>query len=100
MSNLTQTPNERLSVVDVEALLARPLLDLVFEAASVHRENHDPGRVQCSQLLSIKTGGCPEDCSYCSQSAHYDSPAEREPLSSIESTLAEARKAKANGWLA
>jgi biotin synthase len=54
----------------VEALLARPLLDLVFEAAQVHRSHHDPRSIQCSQLLRIKTGGCPEDCKYCSQSAH------------------------------
>jgi biotin synthase len=81
----------------VEALLARPLLELVFEAAEVHRRHHDPARVQCSQLLSIKTGGCPEDCGYCSQSAHYATPIEREALLPLPDVLAKARAAKAGG---
>ena len=72
----------------VEALLAKPLLELVFEAATVHRAHHDPARVQCSQLLSIKTGGCPEDCGYCSQSAHHETPVEREPLMEVDQVLA------------
>jgi biotin synthase len=53
------------SLEAVQALLDRPLLELVFEAAETHRRHHDAGTLQCSQLLSIKTGGCPEDCSYC-----------------------------------
>jgi len=82
----------------VRALYDRPLLELVFEAARVHREHHDPGRVQCSQLLSIKTGGCPEDCSYCSQSAHHrGAPVAREPLQPVADVLAAAAEAKANG---
>jgi biotin synthase len=81
----------------IEALLARPLLDLVFEAASVHRAHHDPARIQCSQLLSIKTGGCPEDCGYCSQSAHHATPVAREPLLALEEVLERARTAKASG---
>jgi biotin synthase len=81
----------------VEALLAWPLLDLVFEAAVVHRRHHDPRTVQCSQLLSIKTGGCPEDCGYCSQSAHHDSPVEREPLLDVDGVVAQARAAAVNG---
>ncbi|MHC4893575.1 MAG: biotin synthase BioB [Planctomycetota bacterium] len=84
-------------LADVEALLDRPLLDLVFTAASVHREHHDPTKVQCSQLLSIKTGGCPEDCKYCSQSAHYDTPAERSPLAQVDEVVEAARQARANG---
>ena len=55
------------------ALLERPLLELVYEAAGVHRTHHDAGAMQCSQLMSVKTGGCPEDCGYCSQSAHASS---------------------------
>ncbi len=82
---------------DVEALLARPLLELVFEAASVHRTHHDPRYVQCSQLLSIKTGGCPEDCGYCSQSAHHGSDLEKQALLDVGSTLETAKNAKANG---
>src|SRR5436190_23815559 len=78
---------------EVEALLARPLLELVFAAAAVHREHHDPARVQCSQLLSIKTGGCPEDCGYCSQSAHHATPIAREPLLALDDVLASARAA-------
>ena len=86
-----------LALADVEALLERPLLELVFDAARVHREHHDPTRVQCSQLLSIKTGGCPEDCGYCSQSAHAKTDVKREKLMGIEQVLAEARAAKAAG---
>lgn len=82
---------------DVSALLNRPLLDLVFEAAAVHRAHHDPSRIQCSQLLSIKTGGCPEDCGYCSQSAHHDTPVEREPLMDVDQVLAAAKAARMNG---
>jgi biotin synthase len=81
----------------VKALLSRPLLDLVFEAARVHREHHDPAAMQCSQLLSIKTGGCPEDCGYCSQSAHFKTPVAREPLLQVPEVLAAARSARENG---
>jgi len=96
------TPTETASLptlrlTDVEALLATPLLDLVHRAATVHREHHDPRYVQCSQLLSVKTGGCPEDCGYCSQSAHSKTPVKRESLLSVEAVLAEAREAKACG---
>lgn len=90
----TQRPFE---VSEVSKLLARPLLDLVFEAAAVHRRHHDPRRIQCSQLLSVKTGGCPEDCGYCSQSAHSKTAVEAESLLSVKDTLAAARQAKANG---
>lgn len=82
---------------EVEGLLARPLLELVFEAAALHREHHDPRRLQCSQLLSIRTGGCPEDCKYCSQSAHWNTSIERERLLEIENVLDQARKAKQSG---
>ena len=85
------------TLAEVEALLARPLLELVYEAAAVHRAHHDPAYVQCSQLLSIKTGGCPEDCGYCSQSAHAHTAVEREPLMDVGSVLAEAARAKADG---
>ena len=80
-----------------QALLARPLLDLVFEAARVHREHHDPRRVQRAQLLSIKTGGCPEDCGYCSQSAHHESKLSRERLMEVEEVVEEARRARDGG---
>ncbi|MFG0318236.1 MAG: biotin synthase BioB [Planctomycetota bacterium JB042] len=92
----TETP-PRTSVGEIETLLRRPLLDLVFEAAAVHREHHDAGAMQCSQLLSIKTGGCPEDCGYCSQSAHHSSPVAREPLLDVDEVVRSARRAKENG---
>ena len=85
------------SLTAVLALLERPLLDLVFEAAAVHREHHDPRRVQCSQLLSIKTGGCPEDCGYCSQSAHHKTQLVREKLLAVDEVVREAEAAVAAG---
>jgi biotin synthase-like enzyme len=57
---------------------ALPLMDLIYEAHEVHRQHHDPGKIQKCSLLSIKTGGCPEDCSYCPQSAHYETGLERQ----------------------
>jgi biotin synthase len=88
---------DRRTIPDVEALLDRPLLELVFDAAAVHREHHDRSRMQCSQLLSIKTGGCSEDCGYCSQSARFKTGLEREPLLEVDAVLAAARTAKENG---
>ncbi len=85
------------TLAEVEELLDRPLLELVFQAATVHRAHHDPRRVQCSQLMSIKTGGCSEDCGYCSQSAHHDTPVEREKLVARDEILAAARAAKDGG---
>ncbi|MDA0373395.1 MAG: biotin synthase BioB [Planctomycetota bacterium] len=85
------------SIEAAEALLARPLLELVFEAATIHRQHHDPRAIQCSQLLSVKTGGCPEDCKYCSQSARYDTPTGRSPLAEVDEVLDAARQAQANG---
>ncbi len=86
-----------LGVEAVHELFRQPLLELVHRAARVHRDHHDPRRMQCSQLLSIKTGGCPEDCSYCSQSAHHSTPVERKRLEPIDEVLATARQAKAQG---
>ena len=74
-----------------------PLMDLLFRAHQVHRENFDPNEVQRSALLSIKTGGCPEDCSYCSQSARYTTDTEREALMQVEEVVAAAQEAKAKG---
>jgi biotin synthase len=91
------TTNPAPALEDVRALLERPLLELVHEAATVHRAHHDPGRIQCSQLLSIKTGGCPEDCGYCSQSAHHSTALEREPLMSTEQVVRAAREAAEGG---
>ncbi len=82
---------------ELRALYERPLIDLILHAAEVHR-NHWPGRkVQLCTLLSIKTGGCPEDCGYCSQSVRYRTPSPEEPLLDPEEVLRNARKAKAAG---
>ena len=82
---------------EVRALFDRPLPDLMFEAQRVHRLHFDPNEVQISTLLSIKTGGCPEDCAYCPQSARYDTEVKAEKLMALESVLDEARAAKAAG---
>ena len=74
-----------------------PLPELILRAAEVHREHRDYSDIQRCALLSIKTGGCPEDCGYCSQSAHYDSPVEREPLMSVGEVRERAKAAKARG---
>jgi biotin synthase len=81
----------------VEALYHLPLTDLLFRAQTVHRQHHDPTCVQRCTLLSIKTGGCPEDCAYCSQSAHYETAVERTGLMDSEAVLAAARTARDNG---
>lgn len=87
----------RWSVEAITALFEKPFLDLVFEAQQIHRQHFKPNEVQLSTLLSIKTGGCPEDCGYCPQSAHHDSPVAREPLMSVEQVLERAQAAKDNG---
>lgn len=74
-----------------------PLMDLLFRAQTVHRKHFDPNRVQLSRLLSIKTGGCPEDCGYCSQSARHDSSLSASKLLEVERVIAEARRARDAG---
>lgn len=74
-----------------------PFMELLYQAHEVHRKNHDPLNVQKCTLLSIKTGGCSEDCSYCPQSAHYDTGLEREPLLPLQQVKIAAQNAKANG---
>lgn len=78
-------------------LYNKPLLELVFEAASIHRQFHNPREVQMSSLLSIKTGGCPEDCGYCPQAARYHTDVEAHKLMTVESVIEQAQNAKANG---
>ncbi len=82
---------------EVAELFALPFPELMFRAAQAHRENFDPAEVQISTLLSIKTGGCPEDCAYCPQSALYDTGVKAEKLMSLDAVLREARAAKASG---
>ena len=85
------------STEKVLELLELPFNDLVYRAHAVHRENFDPNIVQLSTLLSIKTGGCPEDCAYCPQSKRYDTGVEDTPLLSANAVLAAAKTAKENG---
>jgi biotin synthase len=85
------------SVVEIQALLKAPFPELMFRAQSVHRAHHDPTRVQISTLLSIKTGGCPEDCAYCPQSAAYETGLPASKLMAVDVVLAEARAARAAG---
>ena len=81
----------------IQALFDLPFNDLLFKAQTVHRENFDPNAVQISTLLSIKTGACPEDCSYCPQSVRYDTGLEKEALMEIRAVVEAAKEAKANG---
>ena len=81
----------------VRALHDSPFLELVYRAASVHRSNHDAAEVQTCTLLSVKTGGCPEDCGYCPQSAHHKTGVKSEALMSTEDVLAAAKRAKDAG---
>ena len=87
----------RWRVEEVLAIYDMPFMDLIWRAQAVHRENFDPNAVQRSSLLSVKTGGCSEDCSYCSQSARYDTDTERERLMPLNEVLAAAQAAKAKG---
>ena len=91
------TAPERWSVADVEALFALPFTELLHQAQTVHRAHFDPTEVQLSTLLSIKTGGCPEDCSYCPQAAQYDTGVEASKLMEPEAVLDAARRAQAAG---
>lgn len=87
----------RWTVAAVEALFALPFNDLLFRAQQVHRAHFDPQAVQLSTLLSIKTGGCPEDCGYCPQAARYHTDVENEDMLSVDAVVAAARTARDNG---
>ena len=82
---------------DVKGIYTQPFNDLLYHAHQVHREHHDPNQIQAATLLSIKTGACPEDCGYCSQSGHYDTALEKEKLMDLKSVLASAQAAKESG---
>jgi biotin synthase len=82
---------------EIIAIYNKPLMDLLYEAASVHRENHDPNVVQVSTLLSIKTGGCSEDCGYCPQAARYHTGIEGNDLMAVSQVKAQALRAKEAG---
>ncbi|MEE4184582.1 MAG: biotin synthase BioB [Gammaproteobacteria bacterium] len=82
---------------EVAAILALPFADLLYVAQRVHRQHFNPNEVQISTLLSVKTGGCPEDCSYCPQSVRYTTGVDNEPLLALDEVLANARAAQASG---
>ncbi len=85
------------TIPEIEAVYTAPFSDLVFRAAEVHRAHHRPDEVQGCMLLSIKTGGCPEDCAYCPQSARYETGVGRQDLMDVEDTLAAAKRARDQG---
>lgn len=96
--NVQPTETEkRWTVAQIVELFELPFSDLIHRAQTVHRENFDPNAVQVSTLLSIKTGGCSEDCGYCPQAARYHTDVENEPLMPIDEVLAAARAAKESG---
>jgi len=82
---------------EIEEIYHSPLLELIYRAATIHREYHETGEVQVCTLLSIKTGGCPEDCAYCPQSARYQTEVDAEKMLDSSTILSAAEKAKAAG---
>ena len=92
-----QRAEARWCVAEVAALFELPFMELLFRAQRTHREHFDPSEVQLSTLLSIKTGGCPEDCGYCPQSAHFDTGVAAGKLMAVQEVVEAARAAKANG---
>ena len=90
-------PRHDWTLAEIEALYALPFTELVFRAAAVHRAWFDPTEVQISQLLSVKTGGCAENCGYCSQSQHFETGVPASKLMEVQAVIAEAAKAKAGG---
>src|SRR5258708_35683 len=85
------------TLVEFRTTYQQPLPELLFKAAQVHRQHHDPTDIQRCVLLSIKTGGCPEDCGYCAQSARFKTSVEATPLMSLDEVRANAAKAKELG---
>jgi biotin synthase len=95
--SVSATPRHDWTRAEVEALFASPFAELIYAAASVHRAGFDPSEIQLSQLLSVKTGGCAEDCGYCSQSSHFNTGLAATKLMPPEAVIAAAKRAKANG---
>ena len=95
MSN--QTIKNNWTTKELEDMYNMPFNDLLWKAHEIHRENHDPNKIQVSTLMSIKTGGCPEDCKYCSQGSKYNTDVEVEKLLSVDEVIDQAKAAKASG---
>ena len=91
------TPRSNWTREEAEEVYTAPFIDLVYAAQTLHRRHHKPGAVQKSQLLSIKTGGCAEDCGYCSQSAHFDTGLKASKLMPLDEVMSAARAAKEGG---
>ncbi len=97
MNQFANTDNKIWTVAAITAIYIQPFNELLHAAHCVHRAHHEPNTVHTATLLSIKTGACPEDCGYCSQSGHYDTHLEKENLLSLEQVITKARAAKAAG---
>jgi len=97
MQNLEDQIRHDWTLAEIEEIYASPFTVLVFNAQAVHRERHQPNEVQGCVLLNIKSGGCPEDCAYCPQSAHYKTGVANEELLDVEETLSAAKRARAQG---
>ena len=97
MTAQPHTYTKRWTLEELRQLHDEPLMDLLFRAATVHRQHHDPNEVQVSSLLSIKTGGCPEDCGYCPQAARYHTDIEENALMTVEQVRTAAERAKGLG---
>ncbi len=93
---MTQQP-KRWTLNDVAEIYKKPFHDLLFEAHTIHRQHHEPNTLQMATLLSIKTGACPEDCGYCSQSGHHNTALEKEKLMNVDDVLLRAREARDGG---
>ena len=96
-SNAFDQPRHNWTRAEAEALYDLPFADLIFRAQSIHRRNFDPNHVEIASLLSIKTGGCPEDCGYCSQSAHYKTDVKATRLMDRSAVVETARRARDAG---
>ncbi len=81
------------TLTEIAALYEQPLMSLIHQAQTIHLAHHEPEEIEKAVLLNIKTGACPEDCGYCSQSAHYDTGLEREKLMPLDEVLAAAKEA-------
>ncbi len=97
MSNWTTETKHNWTKEEILEIYNKPLMELLYEAATIHRKHHDPNTVQVSTLLSIKTGGCPEDCGYCPQAARYHTDIEGNDLMTVSHVKAQALRAKASG---
>lgn len=97
MSAVSHEHTERWTPAAAAALMSQPLMDLLFQAQTIHRQRFDPNRIQLSTLLNIKTGGCPEDCAYCPQSARFETNVEATDLLDVDTVRAAALQARAQG---